>query len=65
MNLLKADKATLTTNLNLVLFSEMFLGPFQTSMMEFLAKIVTTLEDNYFHTKKLRGRCSTRSYIRL
>ena len=52
MNLLKADKATLTTNLNLVLFSEMFLGPFQTSMMEFLAKIVTTLEGNYFHTKK-------------
>ena len=51
LNLLNASPATLPTDLNLVLFSKMYLGPWQTSMMELLVKIVTTLEANYFHKK--------------
>ena len=53
LNLLNASPATLPTDLNLVLFSKMYLGPWQTSMMELLVKIVTTLEANYFHKKTL------------
>ena len=48
LNLLNASPATLPTDQNLVLFSKMYLGPWQTTMMKLLVKIVTTLEANYF-----------------